>query len=132
MLALTEDIKKVLSLTDLVLLDIKHINDEKCKKLVGKSNKLELEFAKYLSNNQISMWIRQVIVPGFTDSKEDLLKLKEFILSLKTVERVELLPYHNMGAYKWKNLGETYSLENVSPATSNDIERAMKILGIFS
>ena len=72
-----------------------------------------------------------IIIPGFTDSKEDLLKLKEFILSLKTVERVELLPYHNMGAYKWKNLGKAYSLENVSPATSNDIERAMKILGIF-
>ncbi len=132
MVFISKDIQDLLSLTDLILLDIKHIDNEKCKALVGVGNTLELNFARYLSDNNIPMWIRQVIVPGFTDSKEDLLKLKEFILSLKTVERVELLPYHNMGAYKWKNLGETYSLENVSPATSNDIERAMKILGIFS
>ena len=132
MVSISKDIQQLLSLTDLILLDIKHIDNEKCKALVGVGNTLELNFARYLSDNNIPMWIRQVIVPGFTDSKEDLLKLKEFILSLKTVERVELLPYHNMGAYKWKNLGETYSLENVSPATSNDIERAMKILGIFS
>ncbi len=132
MVSISKDIQELLSLTDLVLLDIKHIDNEKCKALVGVGNTLELNFARYLSDNNIPMWIRQVIVPGFTDNKEDLLKLKEFILSLKTVERVELLPYHNMGAYKWKNLGETYSLENVSPATPNDIERAKKILAIFS
>ena len=63
MVALTDDIKKLLSITDLVLLDIKHIDDEKCKKLVGKSNKLELEFAKYLSENNIPVWIRQVLIP---------------------------------------------------------------------
>lgn len=132
MVSISKDIQKLLSLTDLILLDIKHIDNEKCKALVGVGNTLELNFAKYLSDNNIPMWIRQVIVPGFTDSKEDLLKLKEFILSLKTVEKVELLPYHNMGAYKWKKLGETYSLENVSPATPNDIERVKKILGIFT
>lgn len=65
MVALTDDIKKLLSLTDLVLLDIKHINDEKCKDLVGYSNKLELEFAKYLSNQNIPIWIRQVLIPRF-------------------------------------------------------------------
>ena len=132
MVSISKDIQELLSLTDLILLDIKHIDNEKCKALVGVGNTLELNFARYLSDNNIPMWIRQVIVPGFTDSKEDLLKLKEFILSLKTVERVELLPYHNMGAYKWKNLGKAYSLENVSPANTNDIERAKKILGIFS
>ena len=132
MVSISKDIQKLLSLTDLILLDIKHIDNEKCKALVGVGNTLELNFARYVSDNNIPMWIRQVIVPGFTDSKEDLLKLKEFILSLKTVEKVELLPYHNMGAYKWKKLGETYSLENVSPATPNDIERVKKILGIFT
>lgn len=132
MVSISKDIQKLLSLTDLILLDIKHIDNEKCKALVGVGNTLELNFARYLSDNNIPMWIRQVIVPGFTDSKEDLLKLKEFILSLKTVEKVELLPYHNMGAYKWEKLGETYSLENVSPATPDDIERAKKILEIFS
>ena len=84
MVALTENIKKVLSLTDLVLLDIKHIDDKKCKELVGKSNKLELNFAKYLSDNGIKMWIRQVLIPGYTDAPEDLLKLKDFLSTLKT------------------------------------------------
>ncbi len=130
MVALTEDIKKVLSVTDLVLLDIKHIDDEKCKNLVGKSNKLELEFAKYLSDNNIKMWIRQVLVPGYTDDKDDLLKLKNFISTLKTVQKVELLPYHNLGRYKWEKLGITYPLEGVSPASDEDVEKAKNILGI--
>ena len=130
MFPLTDDIKKVLSVTDLVLLDIKHIDDKKCKDLVGKSNKLELEFAKYLSDNNIDIWIRQVLVPGITDDETDLLKLKEFISSLKTVKKVELLPYHNMGKYKWEKLGLKYELENIRQATSDDVEKAKKILGI--
>ena len=130
MVALTDDIKKVLSVTDLVLLDIKHIDDSKCRELVGKSNKLELEFARYLSDNNIDMWIRQVIVPGYTDNEQDLLKLKWFIASLKTVQKIELLPYHDMGKFKWKNLGAEYNLENVRPANSNDIKKAKKVLGI--
>ena len=130
MLALSDDIKLVLSLTDLVLLDIKHINDEKCKNLVGKSNKLELEFAKYLSDNNIPIWIRQVLIPGYTDDEQDLLKLKKFISTLKTVEKIELLPYHDMGKYKWKKLGSQYELENVRNATDEDIIKAKKVLGI--
>lgn len=130
MTSLTDDIKKVLSLTDLVLLDIKHINDEKCKDLVGRSNKLELAFARYLSDNNIPMWIRQVLIPGYTDSEEDLLQLKDFISSLKSVEKVELLPYHDMGKYKWKKLGLKYELEDVRPANASDLKRAKEILGI--
>lgn len=130
MVAITEDIKEVLKYTDLVLLDIKHIDDEKCKELVGVSNKRELEFAKYLSENGIKMWIRQVLVPGYTDDKQDLLKLKEFIKSLKTVEKVQILPYHSMGKYKWEKLGLKYELENVRDANQSDVERAKKILEI--
>lgn len=130
MTSLTDDVKKVLSLTDLVLLDIKHINDEKCKDLVGRSNKLELAFARYLSDNNIPMWIRQVLIPGYTDSEEDLLQLKDFISSLKSVEKVELLPYHDMGKYKWKKLGLKYELEDVRPANASDLKRAKEILGI--
>ncbi|MBO4293289.1 MAG: pyruvate formate lyase-activating protein [Clostridia bacterium] len=130
MFAITDEIKELLSLTDLVLLDIKHIDDNKCKDLVGVSNKLELEFAKYLSDNGNKMWIRQVLVPGYTDDEEDLLRLKEFLSTLKTVEKVELLPYHNMGKYKWSDLGVEYDLENVKPATQEDVDRAKKILGI--
>lgn len=130
MVALTDDIKKVLSLTDLVLLDIKHINDEKSKKLVGFSNKLELEFAKYLSSHHIPIWIRQVLVPGYTDDEQDLLKLKDFIASLKTVQKIEILPYHDMGKFKWKKLGFDYALENTRNANLEDVEKAKKILGI--
>ncbi len=130
MVTITDDIKELLSYTDLVLLDIKHIDDNKCRDLVGKSNKLELEFAKYLSDNNIKMWIRQVIVPGYTDNKEDLLKLKDFIGSLKTVEKVELLPYHNIGEFKWKKLGLKYPLEGIRQATDEDIKKAKEILGI--
>ena len=130
MVALTDDIKKVLSLTDLVLLDIKHINDEKSKELVGFSNKLELAFAKYLSDNNIPIWIRQVLVPGYTDNEQDLLKLKDFIASLKTVQKVEILPYHDMGKFKWKKLGLDYALENTRNANENDVKKAKKILGM--
>ena len=128
--SLTDDIKKVLELTDLVLLDIKHIDDEKCKDLVGRSNKLELEFAKYLSDNNIPVWIRQVLIPGYTDSEEDLLKLKDFLSTLNNVEKVEFLPYHSMGKFKWKELGFKYELEDVRDATSEDVDRAKRTLGI--
>jgi len=130
MFPLTDDIKKLLLLTDLVLLDIKHINDEKCKELVGFSNKLELEFAKYLSDNNIPIWIRQVIIPGITDDEKDLLELKNFIASLKTVQKVELQAYHNMGKFKWENLGFEYPLKDVKNATDEDIKRAKEILNI--
>ena len=130
MVAITDDIKELLKYTDLVLLDIKHIDDKKCKELVGRSNKLELEFAKYLSDNNIKMWIRQVLVPGFTDDKEDLLKLKSFINSLQTVEKTELLPYHNIGEFKWEKLGLDYPLEGIRQANDEDIKRAKEILGI--
>ncbi len=130
MVSLNADIKKLLSLTDLVLLDIKHIDSKKCKDLVGFSNELELDFAKYLSDNGIDIWIRQVLIPGVTDNNEDLLKLKNLIASLKTVKKVELLPYHDMGKFKWKRLGLTYSLEGVRSANLEDIKKAKKVLGI--
>ena len=130
MVNITDDIKELLQYTDLVLLDIKHIDDEKCKNLVGVSNKKELEFARYLSDNNIKMWIRQVLVPGYTDDEKDLLKLKEFIGTLKTVEKIQILKYHSMGKYKWEKLGLKYSLEGVRDATAEDEEIAKKILQI--
>ena len=130
MFAISEDIKEVLKYTDLILLDIKHIDDEKCKNLVGVSNKRELEFAKYLSENNKKMWIRQVLVPGYTDDEQDLIKLKEFLSTLKTVEKVQILPYHSMGKFKWEKLGLEYPLEGVRDANQEDVDRAKKILEI--
>lgn len=130
MVAITEDIKTLLSLTDLVLLDIKHIDPIKSKNLVGFSNERELAFAKYLSDNGIHMWIRQVLIPGYTDDESDLLKLKYFISGLENVDKIEILPYHDMGKYKWKELGLKYELDNVRVANDDDVKRAKKILGI--
>lgn len=130
MVTLTDDIKKLLSLTDLVLLDIKQINSEKCKNLVGFNNDKELAFARYLSDNNIHMWIRQVLVPGYTDDEQDLLKLKDFISSLNTVDKIEILPYHDMGRYKWEKLGLKYELDGVRVANDDDVNRAKNLLGI--
>lgn len=127
---ISNKINEVLKYTDLVLLDIKHIDNEKCIKLTGKTNTYTLEFAKYLSDNNIKMWIRQVLVPKYTDDENDLLKLKEFLSSLKTVENIEILPYHTMGKYKWEELGFKYQLNDIPSATIEDILRAKKILGL--
>lgn len=127
---LTPKIKELISLTDLFLLDIKCINDEICKDLTGVSNKKELEFARYLSDNGVHMWIRQVLVPGYTDKEEDLIELKDFLSTLKTVDKVEILPYHDMGKFKWLELGLEYPLEGVPVATPEDVDRAKKILGL--
>lgn len=125
---ITEDMKKLIDLTDLFLLDIKCINDEICKDLTGVSNKRELEFAKYLSKQGKDIWIRQVLVPGYTDKEEDLKDLKEFLSELNTVKKVEILPYHDLGKFKWIELGCKYELEGVPTATSEDVERAKQIL----
>ena len=130
MFLINDKIKELIDLTDLFLLDIKHIDSEKCIDLVGVPNKRELDFARYLSDNGKHMWIRQVLVPGFTDDENDLLKLKEFLATLKTVDRIDILPYHDMGRYKWEKLGEKYELDGVRTATNEDVARAKMILNI--
>ena len=96
----------------------------------GFSNKKELEFAKFLSKNNKPIWIRQVLIPSITDDEKDLIKLKEFISSLKTVEKIEILPYHSLGKYKWENLGLAYQLENIPDATAEDVNHVKEILEI--
>lgn len=127
---LTDKLKKLINLTDLFLLDIKCINDEKCKDLTGVSNKLELEFANYLSSINKDFWIRQVLVPGYTDDEKDLLELKDFIHSQKSLKKVDILPYHDFGRFKWENLNEKYPLDGVRTATAEDVSRAKIILNI--
>ena len=119
---------ELMAVTDLFMFDIKHIDDEKHKKLTGWTNKNILELAKYLSDNGKDMWIRHVLVPGVTDDEADLNKLSEFVKSLKTVKRFEILPYHTLGVFKWHDLGVKYELEDVMPPTKEQIERAESIL----
>lgn len=119
---------ELMSLTDTFLLDIKIIDDEKHKILTGWTNKNILELAKYLSDNNKDMWIRNVLVPGVTDDKEDLEGLRDFVASLKTVKRFEVLPYHTLGIVKYEELGIKYELEGVLPPTKEEIQRANDIL----
>ena len=119
---------ELLKYTDLVMLDIKHIDDAEHKKLTGHTNKNILDCARYLSEQGIPMWIRHVLVPGITDNDEYLKKTREFIDTLDTVMKVEVLPYHTLGAYKWKELGIPYKLEGVEPPTEERIQNAKKIL----
>ena len=119
---------ELLKYTDLVMLDIKHIDDEEHKKLTGHTNKNILDCARYLSEQGIPMWIRHVLVPGITDNDEYLKKTREFIDTLDTVMKVEVLPYHTLGEYKWKELGIPYKLEGVEPPTEERIQNAKKIL----
>ena len=128
MVTLTDKIKELIDLTDLFFFFFLYIDPKKCKYLVGFSNQKELEFIKYLNKLNKPMWIRQVLVHGYTDDKQDLLKLKEFIDSLTSVEKVEILPYHTMGKYKWDDLGLKYELEGVPSATDEDVARAKEIL----
>lgn len=128
--AITDKLKKLISLTDLFLLDIKCINDSICKDLTGVSNKLELNFARYLSDINKDVWIRQVLVPGITDNKDDLIALKTFLSTLKNVKKIDILPYHDLGKFKWEELGIPYPLENVRTANDDDVKRAKDILGL--
>ena len=120
--------EKLLAVTDLVLLDIKHIDDEACKKLTGKSNANTLAFAKFLSDKGKKTWIRQVLVPGYTDEEESLKRTRAFIDGLKTVEKVEVLPYHTMGVVKYEKLGVEYPLAGVKAPTKERIQNAKRIL----
>ena len=119
---------ELMKVTDLVMLDIKQIDDAKHKILTGCSNANILDMAKYLSEINKPMWIRHVLVPGGSDNDEQLIKLDEFIKTLKNVDRVEVLPYHTLGVYKWEELGIDYPLKDVKPPTKERIENANKLL----
>ena len=108
-----------MAVTDLVLLDIKEIDPEQHKFVTRQPNKNILEFAQYLSDKQVPVWIRHVLVPGLTDFDEHLVKLGEFVKTLKNVDKFEILPYHTMGEFKWRELGIPYPLEGVKPPTAD-------------
>ncbi len=126
--ASVEKHEKLLEVADLFLLDIKHIDDEACIRLTGKSNKNTLAFAQFLSEHNKPIWIRQVLVPGITDGEESLERTRAFINTLKTVERVEVLPYHSMGEVKYEKLGMEYPLKGVESPTKERVMYAKRIL----
>ncbi len=129
-LRINKTIEELLSYTDLVILDIKHIDSKKAKELTSKPNTNTLNFAKYLNEHNIPMWVNQVLVPGITDDPEDLAKLREYLKEFSNIKRIQILPYHSLGKYKWQELNLEYPLENVREADEDDVRRAKEILGI--
>jgi len=120
--------REILEYTDLVLLDIKQIDDEKHLELTGRSNKEVLEFAKFLDENGINTIIRHVLIPGYTDDDNDLKGLRQFINGLSNIVKIEVLPYHSAGELKWKQMGLVYPLEGIKPPTKDRIRNAEHIL----
>lgn len=121
---------KLMEYTDLVMLDIKHIDDEEHKKLTGHTNKNILDLAKHLSDIGKPVWIRHVLVPERSDKDEYLDRLHDFISTLKNVEKVEVLPYHTLGEFKWKELGMDYPLAGIEPPVAERIKNAENKLKI--
>lgn len=119
---------ELMKYTDLLLVDIKHIDDEQHKILTGRSNRNILDMAEYLSEIGKPVWIRHVLVPERNDTDEYLEKLYGFIKTLNNVQKVEVLPYHTLGEYKWKELGYEYPLEGIEPPTKERIRNANEIL----
>lgn len=124
-----EKFDKLLKVCDLVLLDIKHIDDESHKKVTAQSNKNIMAFARYLSDMGKPVWIRHVLVPNLTDDDGALHRLGEFISTLTNVERVEVLPYHSMGENKYGQMNMDYPLKGTLPPGLDRVENAKKILG---
>lgn len=124
-----EKFRNLMQYTDLLLVDIKEMDPEKHRKLTGVRNENILSMIRYLNEIGKPVWIRQVLVPGWTDASEDLKKEREFLNGLSNVQKVEVLPYHTMGAYKWKLLGIPYALEGVKSPTAQQVRAAENILG---
>lgn len=124
----TEKIDGLLKYTDLVLLDIKHIDDEEHKKLTAHSNKNILDFARYLSEIQKPVWIRHVVVPGITYNDKYLKELGKFLKKLKNIKALDVLPYHDMAVPKYENLGITYPLKDTKPLTKQEAINARDII----
>ncbi len=121
-------IEALIKYTDLVLLDLKHIDNKKHIEITKKSNENILAFAQFLDQHHIPMWIRHVLVPGLTTDEKDLKRLKDFINTLSNVKKVEVIPYHTLGVYKYEGLGIEYPLKGVKPPSKKQIEIAKNIL----
>ncbi|WP_281883579.1 pyruvate formate-lyase-activating protein [Paenibacillus sp. YYML68] len=123
-----DHMEELMSVTDLVLLDLKQMDESKHQALTGQSNDRILRFARWLSERRQPVWIRHVLIPGITDDMNDLCALGRMIGELRSVEKVELLPYHRMGVYKWQQLGKEYPLEGIPSPDERKMERACRLL----
>lgn len=123
-----EKFERLMQVTDTILLDIKHIDDEEHRKLTRHSNQNILDCARYLSDIKKPVWIRHVLIPGITDKDEYLVQLRDFLKTLDNIQRIDVLPYHTMGIYKYEKLGIDYPLKEVNPPSADRVENAKRIL----
>ena len=119
---------ELLKYTDLVMLDIKHIDSAKHKELTGMGNEHILDFAKFLAEIKKPVWIRHVLVPGINDDEESLRKTGEFVASLGNVQRLEILPYHRMAMHKYEDLGIAYQIPDIPEPSKEAVAKAQQIL----
>lgn len=120
---LDDDVKSLLSVTDLVLLDMKQPDAERHRELTGHRNETVLAFQDYLDAMKIKYWLRFTVVEGVNDDDATLALLRERIAKRPMLERFEVLPYHTLGAYKWKELGIPYRLKDKKPASAATVAR---------
>ncbi|MCF7835145.1 pyruvate formate lyase-activating protein [Candidatus Gracilibacteria bacterium] len=125
---LNDDVKKLLEVTDLVLPDIKHMDNEWHKKVTGENNKSVFEFLDYLEKIKKQFWVRYVLVPGYTDQKESIENMGKYLSKFKFLQRIEILPFHNLGEYKWKEMGENYFLKGIHSPKKEELEEVKNIL----
>lgn len=123
-----QKIEKLLAVTDLVMLDIKHIESQAHQKLTGHGNEKVLAFAKYLDEIKKPVWIRHVVVPGITQDEAQLTQFGEFLKTLSNVEKLEVLPYHTLGENKYEKLGIDYPLKGVPQLSKDEAIQAEKVI----
>lgn len=123
-----EKFDRLASVTDLVLLDIKHIDPQEHLKLCGQPQDNILAFARYLEQKQIPVWVRHVVVPGITDREDYLHRLGLYLGTLKNIKALDVLPYHDMGKTKYQSLGIPYPLEDTSPLPPAEAAKARQII----
>ena len=122
--------KELMQYTDLVILDLKEMDGQKHRQLTGYDNANILDMARTLSEWKIDLWVRHVLVPGLTDEESGLFKIRDFLKTLSNIKRVETLPYHTLGTFKWKKLGIAYPLEGVRVPTEEETEKAQEIINV--
>ncbi len=123
-----DKLSRLMQFTDLVMLDIKHIDTQKHKALTSAANENILDFAKFLEEKNIPLWVRHIIVKGYTDNPDDLIKLGEFIGKLKNLKALDVLPYHTMGVNKYKEMGIPYALDGVEALPLSDAVKAKEYI----
>ncbi len=121
-------INELLSLTDLVMLDIKHVDAVRHKELTGRDNGAVLAFARHVSDRGVPIWVRHVVVRGYTDDPRHLRALGEFIATIRSVKAIDVIPYHTLGVMKYRELGMTYPLDGVEPTTQEELGEAKKYI----